>query len=171
MQTRPADVDNKILHQIRSLSPSDVQEVMKKLDQAARTSHIRNLSAYIGGVIRRTTKVPTEAHSTTADSLIPEARNILENLYSRGLVQRGELDGKPLHFLASKSAEIQVLVMDTFSDRKLKGVRNMAGQLTIYSGAPLHCSTVPNLRCIHLDLTLFVCPYCCSLLHFAPKSS
>jgi len=129
MNQSPDVFDSKVLNQVRDMSPSEAKDVMDKLDHSVRTCHVRNLSAYLAGVIRRVSKVPGDARLASIDSLAPEAREVLESLYQKGLVKRGDLDGKAMQHLSIKSPELQVLVMDTFSDRNLRGIRNMAGKL------------------------------------------
>ena len=125
LQHGPDVFDDKVLHQIRNLPPNEAMEILDKLNKSVRTSNVRNLSAYLAGVIRRSATAFGEYGSI--EDLVPEARDVLEELYQRGFVIRGELDGKSLYQLAKKSPEIQVLVMDTFADRNLRGIRNMAG--------------------------------------------
>lgn len=102
-------------------------DALHKLESALRTSNVRNLSAYLAGVIRRITQIGPEGPGAQVP-LTPEAQSVLEFLYGRNIVRRGDLDSKSLAALATKAPEYQVLVMETFRDRNLHGIRNMAGQ-------------------------------------------
>jgi len=125
-QCSPSDLDEKVLHQLSLLKPKDAIEALAKLEGASRTSEVRKPSAYLAGVIRRFAQLTGSEGGATAADLVPEARALLERLYARGLVREGDLDGKCLGSLAGKPTDIQILVIDTFSDRNLRGIRNMA---------------------------------------------
>jgi hypothetical protein len=87
------------------------------------------MAAYLSGVVRRITQLSPSGHDNAAlPPLFPEAQSVLDHLYHTGAVRRGDIDSKQLMTLSRKSPEYQVLVMDTFRDRNLRGIRNMAGK-------------------------------------------
>jgi hypothetical protein len=110
------------------LAPSDAVDSLSKLESAARASSVRKTSAYLAGVIRRVAQAPQGRSTTGADELFPPAKAVLDRLISGGALRKGELDYKSLQVLAGKPPEMQLLVMETFRDRNLYGIRNMAGQ-------------------------------------------
>lgn len=124
----------EIHHQLTTLAPSDALDALDKLESALRTSNVRNMAAYLSGVVRRITQLSPSGHDGAAalPPLFPEAQSVLDYLYHAGTVRRGDIDSKQLMTLSKKSPEYQVLVMDTFRDRNLRGIRNMAGK-EIYS--------------------------------------
>jgi hypothetical protein len=86
------------------------------------------MAAYLSGVVRRITQLTPISHDEASlPSLYHEAQAILDHLYRAGAVRRGDIDSKQLTTLSKKSPEYQVLVLDTFQDRNLRGIRNMAG--------------------------------------------
>jgi hypothetical protein len=91
------------------------------------------MAAYLSGVVRRITQLTPGPHHDAGGGgaalppLFPEAQSVLDHLYHAGAVRRGDIDAKQLMTLSKKSPEYQVLVMDTFRDRNLRGIRNMAG--------------------------------------------
>ncbi|KAH7616900.1 hypothetical protein NADE_001706 [Nannochloris sp. 'desiccata'] len=118
----------EIHHQLTTLAPSDALDALDKLESALRTSNVRNMAAYLSGVVRRITQLSPSGHDGAAalPPLFPEAQSVLDYLYHAGTVRRGDIDSKQLMTLSKKSPEYQVLVMDTFRDRNLRGIRNMA---------------------------------------------
>lgn len=114
-----------MVQQLRLLAPVDAVDAIDKLQRAAKDGTVRNISAYLAGVIRRIAQLP--AGASGPEELVPPAAAILEQLYKVGALKRGDLDHKPLRTLAGKSPELQVLIMQTFRDRNLHGIRNMAG--------------------------------------------
>jgi hypothetical protein len=111
-------------------------EALRKLETAVQTSSVRNASAYLAGVIRRLAQLPTGPGAGLGGGyeadlpLVPRAHAALEALHAGGLLERGALDAKSLRSLAGKPAEVQVAVMETFRDRNLHGIRNMAAFFT-----------------------------------------
>ena len=121
------DVNSEdVLSQLREISVADAMDALEKVESTYLNSTVRNLPAYLAGVIRRITQLsPT---SEKHDSLHPEAQFILDQLYATGTVRRNDIDARSMAKLTSAAPEFQLLVMETFRDRNLQGIRNMAGQ-------------------------------------------
>ena len=64
VQCSEKDVDENIRRQLRVLTSSDALDALAKLESALRTSNVRNLSAYLAGVIRRITQIGPEGPGT-----------------------------------------------------------------------------------------------------------
>ena len=127
-QCAPADIDARVIGSLANLAPADAIECLDKLENAARKSEIRNLSAYLAGVVKRVSHAGAGAGpGQPAPPLAPPAQRILDQLYSSGKVRQGELDSKVLRTLSQEPADVQTLVMGSFADRNLLGIRNMAG--------------------------------------------
>ena len=139
-RVQPKDLETRVLDQLKGLSKADTKEALKMLDHSVRTSKIRNLSAYFSSMLRRMTSGPKAPegrepkHRGTISELAPQAKSILEDLYDTRNVREGDLDGRALSLLAEKPKDVQILIMETFSSRKLTGVRNMAGVCIISIG-------------------------------------
>ena len=131
-QCTPDDLDDRVIQQLRNLAPADAADAVEKLIRSAKAGTVRNISAYLAGVIRRVAQTPA-GMGGSVDDLHPKAASILEYLYSVGAVKRGELDSRPLRNLSMKQPELQVLILETFRDRNLNGIRNMAGKSLNYS--------------------------------------
>lgn len=123
----PARLEDKTLEQLKNLSKADSKEVMKMLDHSVRSSNVRNLSAYLSSMIRRISRSTTLASKPqgTIDNVVPQAREIMQDLMNSGSIRSGDLDGKCLGILSDKPKDVQILIMQLFSSRNLRGVRNM----------------------------------------------
>jgi hypothetical protein len=129
---QPKVIDSKVIQQLSKMPKKESLEAMKMLDHSVRTSKIRNFSAYLSSMLRRLSKgsndsaASTKARGTVRD-IAPRARAILQDLQDSHLLREGELDGKALKTLADKPEELQILIMEMFSSRNLRAVRNMTG--------------------------------------------
>lgn len=126
LQIAQNDIDHNITDQLKKLSPEDAVDALSKVENALRTSQVRNIPAYLAGVIKRVKQTPRDPAEIAAARLVPPAQAILDNLYAKNLIAQGDLDLRSLQNLANKSPDMQLLVMDTFKDRNLHGIRNMA---------------------------------------------
>ena len=127
-KVRPGSLEIQVLNQLKNLSKTEAKEAMRMLDQSVRSSNIRNLSAYLSSMIRRmgkTSHPPAHAPRGTLQDIEPQARELIQDLIDARLVRQADLDGKALSILSEKPRDVQVLIMQLFSDRNLQNVRNM----------------------------------------------
>ena len=126
----PSTLDDSVLDQLRSLSQAECTEIMKQLDHSVRTSKVRKISAYLSSMIRRAQDDRGGGHDRnavgTVEDLAPVSRSIMEDLMAQGHLRAGDLDGKVLGTLASKSAPVQAYVLKAFGRKNVSDVRNMA---------------------------------------------
>jgi hypothetical protein len=67
--------------------------------------------------------------------LAPQAAAVLDHLNASGAVRPGDLDARSLRALAGRPPEVQALVLSSFADRNLRGIRNMAAFFTSHLAA------------------------------------
>jgi hypothetical protein len=94
---------------------------------------VRNPAAYLAGVIRRLAEGAPETADSEMDRnvyLCPPAQAILEALSDCGYIKPGDLNTKILRSLATKSRDMQTMIMETFRERRLENIRNMSGFFT-----------------------------------------
>ena len=144
-----------MISSLSNLSPSDAIDCLNKLDRASKTSEIRNPAAYLAGVVKRL----STSHGggggggggfrdgggrrdlgASPSALAPAAQRELEALYASGRVRPEDLNERTLQALGREQPpEVQALVLRSFGDRNLNGIRNMAGQQCSW------CSLVAHL--------------------------
>ena len=126
----PDVLDDKVLEQLRGVPKSISTEIMKQLDHSVRTSKVRKISAYLSSMIRRSQedKHDPKLGAGTFQDLAPVSRSILAEMTGGpgGILREGDLDGKVLGLLASKSPELQAYILKSFAKKNLGDVRNMA---------------------------------------------
>lgn len=127
-QCKQGEIDSRVVASLSNLPPSDAIECLDKLEKAAQTSEIRNLSAYLAGVVKRVSTSTGGGGGSPPTGLAPAAQHELQALYASGRVRPNELNEKTLRTLGQEPADVQALVLRSFGERNLNGIRNMAGQ-------------------------------------------
>eukprot|EP00887_Chlorella_sp_A99_P002535 scaffold6.g2535.t1 len=134
----PGEIDARVIASLAHLHPTDAVECLDKLEAAARSSEIRNLSAYLAGVVKRVSAAggppgggrggpgAASASGGPPTALAPAAQRVLDQMCAAGKVRRSDLEGKVLRGLAQEPADVQHLVMNSFAERNLHNIRNMA---------------------------------------------
>lgn len=131
-----------MLGHLAELPPATAVEAISRFEQGLGRSEVRNISAYFSSVIRRLAGGGAQQGGAAGGQgggqgsgqavpglheLCPQAQQVMGELWSTGRLRPSDLDGKCLHILAGHPPAFQVLALDTFGERNLSGVRNMAG--------------------------------------------
>lgn len=122
-QCPAVSIDDRAIGHLAELSPQQAIEVLDKFEVGLSKGDVRNPSAFLSSGIRR----QSQPRGPSLHELAPQAQQVLEQLYESGPVKRTDLDAKCMRLLANHPPEFQVLALDTFAERNLLGVRNVAG--------------------------------------------
>ncbi|KAL6779827.1 hypothetical protein ACKKBG_A13895 [Auxenochlorella protothecoides x Auxenochlorella symbiontica] len=133
------DLDERALDSLAQLPPTEAIESIDRLEQSVAGGRVRNPAAYLAGVLRRLPRDSGPPHSPgrgdrrddrpddrrdPASRLTPGAEAKLREV---GVLSGpGALDDRSIAGLARLSPEMQYLVADTFSTRRLDGIRSMS---------------------------------------------
>lgn len=131
------------MESLAELTPRDAVDALDRLEQGMQGGRVRNPAAYLAGVLRRGSRVRAE-HGPGPDPPEPyhrdepppsaDPRSQITPAAEAKLREVGVLSGpnalddRSLGTLLRNPPEVQYVIADAFTTRRLEGIRSMSGQ-------------------------------------------